>query len=161
MNSYRSSLDTQTHRRPLRFSMLKGLVALVAALQCAPLLADEVDDVARSNVTSTPQNEITAMSGGIGNDAREEMRKSAAGYNVHLVFSGRHGSYLAGIPFAVTRPNGQEIYSGVSEGPLLYLKLPRGSYRIAAKIDGVWQSKPVVAGASGRSTRMLFVAKGE
>ena len=97
------------------------------------------------------------MSGGIGDEARDEMRKSAAAYSVHLVFSDPQGSYLAAIPFTVTRLNGRELYSGVSAGPLLYLKLPPGSYQIAARFDGVWQSKRIRAGSSGEPAKVSFV----
>lgn len=136
-------------------------LALVAALQCAPLMADEVTDVAAANATSAPQEAVTWMSGGIGDDARDEMRKAAPNYNVHLQFSARAGNYLADIPFKVSAGNGQEIYTGVSEGPLLYLKLQPGTYRIAAQIDGEWQTKRVQAARSGAPARMSFIAKGE
>lgn len=145
--------------------MLSGLptlvVALAIALQCAPLSAQDGDAAARFNATSAPQAEVPWMSGGIGDEAREEMRKSASAYNVHIVFSARNGDYLATIPVTVTRRNGQKIYSGSSEGPLLYLKLPPGSYQLAAEIDGVWQNRRIEAGTSGRATKVMFVSRGE
>ncbi|WP_169259174.1 hypothetical protein [Aromatoleum diolicum] len=165
MSNPHSAFDTPAGHRPSRLSMHSGLlapvVALVVALQCAPLWADEVDDAARFNATSAPQAEISWMSGGIGDEAREEMRKAARAYNVHIVFSARNGDYLATVPVTVTRRNGQKIYSGVSDGPLLYLKLPPGSYQLAAEIDGAWQSKRIEAGASGRATKVTFVSRGE
>ena len=102
------------------------------------------------------------MSGGIGDEALADMRKVAAAYNVHVVFSEQRGNYLASIPFTVARlaaGNQQQIYSAVSDGPLLYLKLPPGSYQIAAQIDGVWQSQHVQAGTPGSSANVSFVAK--
>lgn len=142
-------------------STRRGLLALVVALQCLPLAAQEVGDVAKQNATSAPQAEIPWMSGGIGDEARDEMRKAAAAYSVHLVFSDREGSYLAGIPFTVSKVNGRELYSGVSAGPLLYLKLPPGSYQIAAKFDGVWHSKRIQAGTSGAPAKVSFVWNGK
>lgn len=147
MRNPRSAFEPRT--RPQTFLPLA--LALAAALQCTPLLAD---DSARSEG-------ISSISGGVGDDARTEMRKTAADYNVHLVFSDRHGGYLAGIPFTVARSDGRQIHSGISDGPLLYLKLPRGSYRIAAQMDGTWQSKRIVAGAAGGSEKTMFVATGE
>lgn len=152
-------------RRPVRLSMRSGLPTLVAsfvvALQITPLGAQDDDTAARFNATSAPQAEVPWMSGGIGDEAREEMRKSASAYNVHVVFSARNGNYLAAIPVTVTRRNGQKIHSGVSEGPPLYLKLPPGSYQIAAEIDGVWQKRRIEALASGRPTKVMFVSRGE
>lgn len=139
----------------------RGLLATVVALHVLPLWADEIGEVPKQNVSSAPQDEIAWMSGGIGDEARDEMRKAAAAYSVHLVFSDREGSYLAGIPFAVTRLNGEALYSGVSTGPLLYLKLPPGSYQISAKLAGVWHSKRVRAGTAGNPARVSFVSIGK
>ena len=89
------------------------------------------------------------------------MRKAAPAYNVHLMFSNRQGSYLADIPFTVSKLNGRELYSGVSEGPLLYLKLPPGTYQIAVQLGGVWQNKRIRAGTSGNPAKASFVGNGK
>ena len=138
-----------------------GLLGLALALPCFSVGAQTVGDAARQNTVNAPQAELPWMSGGIGDEARDEMRKVAAAYSVHLVFSDREGSYLAGIPFTVTRRNGRELYSGVSAGPLLYLKLPPGSYLISAQFDGVWQSKQIQASAGGEPARVSFVGYGK
>lgn len=138
-----------------------GLLAALVAVHALPLWAEEVGDVAKQNVTSAPQAELDWMSGGIGDEARDEMRKAAAAYSVHLVFSDPKGSYLADIPFTVSRPNGRELYSGVSAGPLLYLKLPPGTYQISAKFDGVWHSKRIRAGSAADPARVSFVSIGK
>ena len=164
MNDHLSNFDPQAGRRPSRLSPRSALLALLIALPSAPLFAGAVGDVTRANTTSAPQEEVAWMSGGIGDEALEEMRKAAAAYNIHVVFSDQRGSYLAGIPFTVARlapGNEQQIYSAVSDGPLLYLKLPPGSYQIAARIDGVWQSQHVQAGAPGSSARLSFVSRGK
>jgi len=157
-----STFEAQTLPRPCRLSLRGGLLAFIIAMPCAPLLAGTAGDVTRANTTSAPQEQVTWMSGGIGDEALEDMRKVAAAYNVHVVFSEPRGNYLAGIPFTVARlatGSRQQIYSAVSDGPLLYLKLPPGSYQIAAQIDGVWQNQHVQAGAAGSVANVSFVAK--
>ena len=161
MNNCLAVFDAAPSQRSRRLRVKCGFLALVAALQCAPLLADEVDEVASHNATSMPQEQVPWMSGGIGDEARDQMRKAAAAYNVHLVFSDRLGNYLADIPFSVARRDGRKIHSGVSEGPLLYLKLPPGAYRISAEMNGLWQSKRVQASASGTLAKTSFVAREE
>ena len=162
MSNHPSTLDPQNLGRPCRLSMQSGLLALAVALQCAPLLAAAADDAARTtNTTSAPQEAIAWMSGGVGDEALAEMQKAAAAYNVHLMFSNQTGNYLAAVPFTVAQsapPNAREIYSGVSKGPLLYLKLPPGSYKISAEIDGVWKSQQVQAGAAGSVSKLSFVS---
>jgi len=138
-----------------------GLLAMVVILQCVPALAFEVDDAAKSNVASSPQAGVSWLSGGVGDEAMTEMHKLSAAYNVHLMLTGPRGNYLAGIPFTVSRRSGQVAVSGVTEGPLLYLKLPAGKYQIAVEIDGAWQTRHIQASASGKTTKVRFVAKGE
>jgi hypothetical protein len=138
-----------------------GVIAMVIILECAPALAFELDDAAKSNVASSPQAVVSWLSGGVGDEAMTEMHKVSADYNVHLMLTGPHGNYLAGIPFTVSRRSGQVTVSGVTEGPLLYLKLPAGNYQIAVEIDGAWQTRHIQASASGKTTKVRFVAKGE
>lgn len=156
-----SAFATRSHSKTALRSLPGSVVAIVAALSCTPLLAVEIDDVAKSNASSAPQAEIPWTSGGVGDDARDEMRKVATAYNILIVFSNRHGSYLAGIPFTVTGRNGREVLAGVSDGPLLYMKLPPAAYRISAQIDGTWQSKRILAGRPGHPERTIFVSRGD
>lgn len=122
--------------------------------------AGEIGDVAKQNTMSAPQAELPWMSGGVGDEALDEMHKVAMAYSVHLVFSDQQGSYLASIPFKVSKLNGAELYSGISTGPLLYLKLPPGTYQIAAKLDGTWHSKRVQAGTPEVPVRVSFIGNG-
>lgn len=151
--------------RPIRPSLSGAwrapLLAIVLALPCAPLLAEDADSEARTNAASAPQSAVPWLSGGIGEEARAEMRKAAADYNVHLMFSERGGAYLADIPVTVRQHGGEKVYSGISEGPLLYLRLPPGNYRVSAMIDGAWQELPIRIGSARRAARASFVARGE
>lgn len=138
-----------------------GVMAMVLALQCLPALAVDVDDAAKSNVASSSQGEVPWISGGVGDEAMTEMHKVAGAYNVHVMMTGVLGNYLAGVPFKVSRRSGQMTVSGATEGPLLYLKLPAGSYQIAVQINGAWQTRRIQVSASGPTTKVRFVAKGE
>jgi len=156
-----SAFTSRQLRPSSRRTQWRPLLVLVSSLFCGPLLAVEIDDSARQNATSAPQSAIPWMSGGVGDEARDDMRKVAASYNVLVVFSDRRGAYLAGIPFSVAAGGGREIIAGVSEGPLLYLKLPTGGYLVSAEIDGAWQSRRLQAGTPGHPTRAKFVSRGE
>lgn len=137
------------------------IVAVIAALQCAPLSAVEVGDAAKANTASGPQESISWVTGGIGYEAMSEMRRLSADYNVQMMFIGARGSYLAGIPFSVKQRNGELVHSGVTEGPLLYLKLPAGTYQVAAELDGVWQTRTIQAASAGRTARVRFVGRSD
>jgi len=149
-----------TNFAPVLASRL-GIVAMMLALQCSPALAVEVDDAAKSNVASSPQGEISWISGGVGDEAMAEMHKLSAAYNVRLLLTGPRGNYLAAVPFRVSRGHGNIVASGVTEGPLLYLKLATGSYQIAVELDGAWQTRHIQASVPGRAISVRFVAKSE
>ncbi len=90
---------------------------------------------------------VAAVSGGVGDDSKEEMKQAAKNYNVHLVFSNRRGEYLADIPYTITDARKRPVASGKSDGPLLYLRLPPGRYELAAKIGGNSVTKRIEATA--------------
>ena len=53
-----STFDMQTLRQPGRLSLRSGLLVLVIALPCSPLLAAPAGDVTRANTTSAPQEQV-------------------------------------------------------------------------------------------------------
>ena len=164
MNKHPSNFATRTSQRSSHLSLRQAVLAILVALPCSPLLAAAAGEVAGTTHANAPQGEVSWTSGGVGEEAREEMRQVASRYNVHVMFSEQRGSYLAGIPFTVVRlasGKEQQIVSAVSEGPLLYLKLAPGSYQIAAEVAGVWQKQQVRASASGRAARISFVFRGK
>lgn len=157
--------NLSTAWRPAQASSSRGqrwllgmmLAALCSALPASPALAADV-----RLTDQTPVNapvEIYWLSGGIGDESRDEMQQSAAAYNVHMLFTDRKGEYLADIPVTIATRKGQLLYSAVSEGPMLYLKLPPGSYLISAEIDGAWQKRNVQLDRSGRASRLQFVSR--
>lgn len=138
-----------------------GLIAMVFALQCAPVLAATIDDAAKSNVANSQQANVSWLSGGVGDEAMAEMHKASRAYNVHVMLTGAQGSYLAGVPFSITRQNGQVAAAGVTDGPLLYLKLPAGNYQMAVQLDGSWQTRRLQVSGSGKVSKLRFIAKSE
>ena len=67
-----------------------------------------------------------------------------------------HGARLAGIKAQPAGPR----YAAVSDGPLLYIRLPPGRYRIGARLDGAWQARQIRIGAAARPVRIAFVTAG-
>lgn len=137
------------------------LLALIFVAQSAPLWAESVGEVPGHNSRASSQAQIPWVSGGVSFEARDEIRNAAAAYNVHVMFSNRQGSYLADIPFTVSTLSGREVVSGVSEGPLLYIKLPPGSYQISVQLDGAWHNKRILVGNTGNPAKLSFVGKGK
>lgn len=161
MHDFLSASNRRRAPHRPRHVLSRALLALVAALSCTSLAAAERGEPAGDNVRTAGAAAIPWMSGGIGDESRDAMRQAAADYNVLIVFSDRQGSYLADVPFTVAGRDGREILSGVSDGPLLHLRLPAASYRISAQLDGAWQNRQVRVGSPGQPTRLSFVGRGD
>ncbi|MES2401124.1 MAG: hypothetical protein V4573_14135 [Pseudomonadota bacterium] len=89
-----------------------------------------------------------SLSGGVGAEERQTMHAARASYNLRLTFATiGSGEYLAGIPVqidSVKRPGISRVYE--DSGPLLYLQLDPGTYRISASYDGQAQVRRVHLG---------------
>src|SRR4051812_43335966 len=81
-------------------------------------------------------NQVTFISGGVGEYSEAQMRSRASEYNLHLLFAAKDGHYLAQVPVTIMDSRGREVVNTVSEGPYLMASLPPGAYHIKAEYDG-------------------------
>lgn len=122
------------------------LLAALALAASAHAGAVGPDAVAAPEVRS--QNEIAYVSGGVGSDERDTMRAMARRFNVRLnVVSVKTGEALSDVDVSVADERGKLRLRVRTEGPLLYMQLPRGRYQITAAYQGVMQTLSVRAGA--------------
>lgn len=147
----------QRPRGPWRLASLLGAIALQLG---PPALAQDGNDLLRCGVPAIPAETVAWTSGGIGEADRARMNRAAADYNLQVVFSDRAGHYLADVPFSIEAQPAGRRYASVSDGPLLYIRLPPGRYRIGARLDGAWQARQIRIGAAARPVRIAFVTAG-
>jgi hypothetical protein len=117
---------------------LRGIVAVSIALAMAggPVLASD-----SMRTTSS----IGVLSGGVGENARQELGQKAHGYELKLVFASTpSGSYLAGVPVTIRNQAGTTVVDEVSQGPWMFVDLPSGSYTVKAAVGNSVQTKNVV-----------------
>ena len=80
---------------------------------------------------------ITYISGGIGHDESAAMKAEAGNYPLSMVFSaGKDNEYLADVRIAIKDEAGKEVLNAVSDGPIMLVKVPAGTYSIAAERNG-------------------------
>ena len=79
---------------------------------------------------------VAYMTGGIGIAEREAMESQGRDYNLKLSFSEKSGVYLTDVRVAVENRNGVEMVNITTNGPWLYLQLPRGSYIVKSTYNG-------------------------
>ena len=127
--------------------------ALVTALLCTSL-AGHADELQMPRVRSS--GGIPYISGGIGADERQAMQTLASEYNLRLTFSqAGSGSLLADIKVGVIDSSGSKRLEVVSEGPLLFIRLPPGRYRLEAMHTGNRLEKNVTLPPKGSRTLAL------
>ena len=124
------------------------LVLVLAGLSGAlPLLAAE-----RPPSALTPP---AYASGGIGDD--DPLMLIAGDYNLQLVFATQgSGEYLADVKVLVADATGRTLLEALSPGPLFYVRLAAGNYRITVSYGGQALPRQVVITDRRRQTLHFY-----
>jgi hypothetical protein len=92
-------------------------------------------------------------SAGIGDD--DPLAVIAGDYNLQLVFALQgSGSYVADIRVRIADAAGHSLLEAQSPGPLFYVRLPTGTYRISAEFQGQPVHRSIAL--TGRGLQTLY-----
>lgn len=131
--------------------LMAGVFSSAVVESAAP--ADEtLIDPAGVQLQPLQQNGISYLQGGIGIDESKALQQ-ASGYTLHITLSiGPENKYLAGAELAIQSANGQPLLTLHDVGPLVFVKLTPGHYRVVASFEGEQQqhSVQVEAGAAAK-----------
>ena len=115
---------------------------VILALSSTWLFAVNASPAAERLTTATP---IAYESSGIGDD--DPLAAIAGDYNLQLVFATQgSGEYLADVKVLIADTKGKPLLDAESPGPIFFVRLPTGSYRISADFHGVPLRKSVTIG---------------
>lgn len=89
---------------------------------------------------------VPAISGAVGLDERAAMMGEYRRYNLHLAFALANGDFVPGVRVWIYEPGGELVWLGLSEGPLLFARLPQGRYRVVAEFEGDRVSRTLSVG---------------
>ena len=94
----------------------------------------------------------TYMNGGVGNDEEKLMHRIAHEFPLRLTFSERKdGEYIANVPVVIFDARGNPVFELPNAGPMLYVMLPDGKYKVSARFKGLTESQEVeLNGKQGR-----------
>ncbi|MBF8672175.1 carboxypeptidase regulatory-like domain-containing protein [Pseudomonas putida] len=82
------------------------------------------------------QNGVRFLQGGIGQDEANALRKTP-GYDLHVELStGPEGKFQSGATVDIQNAQGQPVLSVTDAGPLLYVQLPPGKYKVTGNAQG-------------------------
>lgn len=107
-------------------------------------------------------NGIGYVSGGIGVDQVAVMRSIAGRFNVHMHFVNEaDGSSLSDVTVTLFDARREIVLLVLSEGPLLYLRLPPGDYRALVRSAGAIECRTVRVRPDGTGPSLLLRLPGD
>lgn len=122
-------------------STLLALAGLTVLLGTLPAAAEDAE-----------LDTVPFLTGGVGEQEREALQAAAEDYNLKLVFARADGAFVADVQVTVTDSEGSTLLDVTSEGPLLFAKLPPGSYTVKATYRGDTKESTASVGETGRRT---------
>ena len=105
------------------------------------------------------QGSIAYLTGGIGSDESEAMRRAAASYPLMLELvapgGGWHDQYVADAQVEIDDPAGKALLTTMVDGPLLLVRLPAGNYALHVAWNGAVERRNVTI-ARGEQQHVVF-----
>jgi len=116
-------------------------------LTLVPALHAQERAVLVETVTQTP-----FMTGGIGKDQQEVMRRAGRDFSLRLEFSERRDNeFVVGADVLISDLRGNPVFILPYAGPIVNVALPEGEYRVTASFQGETINRLVsIRGKSGQ-----------
>jgi hypothetical protein len=99
---------------------------------------------------------ITFISGGVGADEREALKKVEGDYNLRLMFAAQGGEFVADVKVTILDAKGKTVLEAVSGGPRFFAKLAPGAYRITAVNNGTPMTRTVTISSKRPVSQAFF-----
>src|SRR5260221_8929726 len=102
--------------------------------------------------------QVPIACGGVGSDERHAMEAKAAQSNLALeMFIAPGGEYVADVDVTLRPEKGSEAIAVHTDGPICYVRVPAGRYRVQATFRGITRGAMATAPASmGRPARVAL-----
>lgn len=130
--------------------------ALLAASSAVVLLS--LATGASAALEAVQNGPVPFVSGGVGEDERQEIGNLASAYSLELLFAakGSPNEYLADIKVEIRDKNGKVMLDAVAQGPFLLAKMPPGRYSVSADNDGVVKKQTILV-KGAKPHRVVFI----
>ena len=93
--------------------------------------------------------DVPSISGGAGEDARQELLAKERDYNLKIIAAEKSGDYLAGVQVVIESARKERVLDTTMDGPILLVKLVPGTYTIRATSDAKTLTRRVTIAAQG------------
>ncbi len=114
-----------------------------------------ISSVAFAQPTTTA-HDVPVLSGGVGMSDRAMIESQQSNYALKMVFSGQGGAFLSGVNVMLTDKTGNTVVSAITDGPILLVSPPAGSYKMSATVNGITKTRTVVAGKGLKTYQISF-----
>jgi hypothetical protein len=135
-----------------------GVASLFLFLAVAPIYAQSAAETVKVEKTAEG---VEYVSGGIGENAQQQLNERAKDYNLKLVFTLNEGNYIADVDVAVKDAKGRTVVQDVAEGPIFLAKLPAGQYNVTANYEGKSQTRKLRVGKGLRTEYLRWPSNPE
>jgi hypothetical protein len=93
--------------------------------------------------------DVPYISGGVGEDARQELLAKERDYNLKIIVADKSGAYLADVQVVIESARKERVLDTTMDGPILLVKLAPGTYTIRATSDAKTLTRTVTIAAQG------------
>lgn len=133
----------------------KGIVVLLVAavVGSSPAFSQEAEE---DPTLPRSYQGIEYRSGGVGKEERDVLIRHGGEYNLKLVFARkRDTAFVANVSVTVEDEAGNKVLEAVSKGPWFLTRLPAGTYRVTAALEGTALPQTTRI-AEGKQTQLAF-----
>ncbi|HID83382.1 MAG TPA: hypothetical protein EYH06_00135 [Chromatiales bacterium] len=99
--------------------------------------------------------DVEYVSGGISIEEEQALAEMAKDFTLKVVMALRCGDYLNNINVLILDKDGKIVLESVTDGPILYVNLQPGKYKVLASAHGE-QYKKNVRIKSGRQSQIVY-----
>lgn len=83
-------------------------------------------------ITQKSPDGIVYITGGIGDEERDELKALESSYNTRVVLIAAQGEFMSELALRILDQSGKEVLRLENAGPILLANLPNGSYTVEA-----------------------------
>lgn len=99
------------------------------------------------------------VSGGVSLEERDQLREMARGFPLRITSARPDAALVPNVAVAISDARGRQVLAVPEAGPLLYVNLPPGNYRISVIKDGQVESRKVtITGGQQREAAFFWPA---
>lgn len=135
-------------------NVLTTVLIATGLLVSIPFAASAEEDMHENvNVVETI-TATTYFNGGVGKDEEAAMHRVAKVFPLRIIFSERkNGEFVTDVPVVISDARGNPVLELPRAGPMLFVMLPNGKYKVSSRFEGLTESQEVTL--TGKESKEL------